>query len=106
MTRTILASLGILTGLAVFAQPGNVNWAINGGENNIRFSPLTQVDRSNVKSLQVAWTYTSGDHFKDSEMQSNPIVVDGVLYATTPTMKVVAVNAEGTNMMSKRPRER
>ena len=27
-------------------------------------------------------------------MQSNPIVVDGVLYATTPTMKVVAVDAE------------
>ena len=27
-------------------------------------------------------------------MQSNPIVIDGVLYATTPTMKVVAVNAE------------
>jgi quinoprotein glucose dehydrogenase len=26
-------------------------------------------------------------------MQSNPIVIDGVLYATTPTMKVVAVNA-------------
>ena len=26
-------------------------------------------------------------------MQSNPIVVDGVLYATTPTMKVVAVDA-------------
>ena len=26
-------------------------------------------------------------------MQSNPVVVDGVLYATTPTMQVVAVNA-------------
>ena len=71
-----------------------MNWAINGGENNIRFSPLTQVNKSNVKSLQVAWTYDSRDAFKDSEMQSNPIVVDGVLYATTPTMKVVAVNAE------------
>ena len=47
-----------------------------------------------MKSLQVAWTYDSRDAFKDSEMQSNPIVVDGVLYATTPTMKVVAVNAE------------
>src|SRR4029079_18343431 len=30
---------------------------------------------------------------KASEMQSNPVVVDGVLYATTPTLKVVAVNA-------------
>src|SRR4029079_11296856 len=31
---------------------------------------------------------------KASEMQSNPVVVDGVLYATTPTLKVVAVNAQ------------
>jgi quinoprotein glucose dehydrogenase len=66
---------------------------INGGEHNIRYSPLTQITKSNVKSLQVAWTYESGDHFAGSEMQSNPIVIDGVLYATTPTLKVVAVNA-------------
>ena len=84
-----------LAGTALaYAQSRDVNWSINGGENNIRFSPLTQVNKSNVKSLQVAWTYDSRDAFKDSEMQSNPIVVDGVLYATTPTMKVVAVNAE------------
>ena len=72
----------------------NVNWTINGGDEQ---HPLLaahadqQVERR--KSLQVAWTYDSRDAFKDSEMQSNPIVVDGVLYATTPTMKVVAVNA-------------
>ena len=46
-----------------------------------------------MTQLQVAWTYESGDDFTASEMQSNPVVVDGVLYATTPTMKVVAVDA-------------
>ena len=45
-------------------------------------------------SSKVAWTYDSQDAFEGSEMQSNPIVVDGVLYATTPTLKVVALNAE------------
>jgi len=79
---------------ATARQPAaNVNWSVNGGDGNIRFSPLTQINKSNVKSLQVAWTYDSRDAFKDSEMQSNPIVVDGVLYATTPTTQVVAVNA-------------
>jgi quinoprotein glucose dehydrogenase len=72
----------------------NVNWSVNGGDGNSRYSPLTQIDRTNVASLQVAWTYDSRDSFKGSEMQSNPIVIDGVLFATTPTMKVVAVNAE------------
>jgi quinoprotein glucose dehydrogenase len=89
--RFLLAA--VLVSLAV-QSPANVDWPINGGEGNARFSPLTQISKANVKSLQVAWTYTSGDHFTASEMQSNPVVVDGVLYATTPTMKVVAVNAE------------
>src|SRR6478736_2685844 len=79
--------------VAILAQGPDTNWAINGGDGNSRFSPLTQINKINVKSLQVAWTYASGDHFTGSEMQSNPIVVDGVLYATTPTMKVIAVNA-------------
>ncbi|HEX8030057.1 MAG TPA: pyrroloquinoline quinone-dependent dehydrogenase [Vicinamibacterales bacterium] len=95
--RTTISSAALCLAFGAFlayGQGGNTNWSINGGEGNIRFSPLTQVNKSNVKSLQVAWTYDSHDAFKDSEMQSNPIVVGGVLYATTPTMKVVAVNAE------------
>ena len=66
---------------------------MHGGENNIRYSPLTQVTKSNVSQLKVAWTWDAGDAFKGSEMQSNPVVVDGVLYATTPTLKVVALDA-------------
>ena len=73
---------------------GDTPWPINGGVDNIRYSPLTQINRYNVATLQVAWTYDSHDAFKASEMQSNPVVVDGVLYATTPTLKVVAVNAQ------------
>ena len=79
---------------ACAATPANVDWPVHGGVSNIRYSPLTDVTRDNVGKLQVAWTYDSHDAFKASEMQSNPIVVDGMLYVTTPTMKVVAVNAE------------
>jgi quinoprotein glucose dehydrogenase len=71
----------------------DTDWPINGGADNIRYSPLTQIARDNVSQLRVAWTYDSHDAFKGSEMQSNPIVVDGVLYATTPTLKVIAVDA-------------
>src|SRR5689334_4880552 len=73
--------------------PRDVGWTIHGGEDNIRYSRLAQITRENVANLRVAWTYDSHDAFKGSEMQSNPIVVDGVLYATTPTLKVVAVDA-------------
>ncbi len=70
-----------------------MNWPVNGGVDNIRYSELTQISRENVKQIQVAWTYDSGDAFNGSEMQSNPIVLDGILYATTPKMRVIALNA-------------
>jgi len=71
-----------------------VNWPVYGGPGNSRYSPLTQINRDNVSKLEVAWTFDSHDAFTASEMQSNPIVVDRMLYATTPTLKVVALNAQ------------
>jgi quinoprotein glucose dehydrogenase len=71
----------------------DVDWPVNGAPYNIRYSTLTQVNRANVGRLSVAWTYDSHDAFKGSEMQSNPIVVEGMLYATTPTLHVVALDA-------------
>ena len=85
-------ALVLAAALGLFAA-GDADWPINGGVDNIRYSPLTQINRDNVSKLQIAWTYDSHDAFKASEMQSNPVVVDGVLYVTTPTLKVVAVNA-------------
>jgi quinoprotein glucose dehydrogenase len=83
----------LLISTFAFSAPADVNWPINGGVDNIRYSTLTQINRGNAAKLKVAWTYDSHDAFKGSEMQSNPIIVDGLLYVTTPTMKVVALNA-------------
>jgi quinoprotein glucose dehydrogenase len=77
----------------IFAAGRDTEWPLNGGTDNIRYSPLAQINRQNVAKLQVAWTYDSHDAFKGSEMQSNPVIVDGVLYATTPTLKVIALDA-------------
>jgi quinoprotein glucose dehydrogenase len=72
----------------------NQDWPINGGPYNIRYSTVSQITPANVAQLKVAWTYDSRDSFKDSEMQSNPIVVEGVLYATTPKLHVIALDAQ------------
>ena len=71
----------------------DLQWPVNGGPDNIRYSPLKQITPANVGRLQMAWTFDSHDEFNGSEMQANPIVVDGVLYATTPKMRVVALDA-------------
>ena len=85
--------LKVILCLPLLALGADVEWPVNGGLGNARYSPLTQITRENVAQLKTAWTYDSKDAFKDSEMQSNPIIVDGVLYATTPKLRVVAVNA-------------
>jgi quinoprotein glucose dehydrogenase len=66
---------------------------MHGGTNNIRYSPLTLINTRNVTELRLAWTYDSNDAFPGSEMQSHPVVVDGTVYVTTPTMKVAAIDA-------------
>src|SRR5689334_6567648 len=93
--RSILAFSAVVYALAFFqaTTQTDVPWPMNGGIDNIRYSPLKEINRENVSQLQVAWTYDSKDSFRASEMQSNPVVVDGVLYVTTPTLKVVAVDA-------------
>jgi quinoprotein glucose dehydrogenase len=67
------------------------DWAIYGGtpENN-HFSSLAQINRKNVKSLEVAWTF---DTEESGGLQTSPIIVDGILYGLTPTQKVFALNA-------------
>ena len=69
-------------------------WSVfGGGTGNTHYSSLDQINRDNVHNLQVAWTFDSGDQHPKSEMECNPIVVDGVLYATTPNGSVVALDA-------------
>ena len=70
------------------------NWPVYGGDNDhTHFTTLGQISPANVATLKVAWTYTTHDEFAGSEMQANPIVIDGVLYATTPKLHVFALDA-------------
>ena len=70
------------------------DWKVyGGGPDNIHYSTLRQINRSNVHKLAIAWSYDSGDAFPDSEMECNPIVVHRTLYATTPKLRLIALDA-------------
>ncbi len=76
-----------------FAQ---VDWPNVGNDKGaMRYSTLKQINRDNVKSLKVAWTYHTGDTDaeKKTPIQCTPIVVGGVMYLTTAKSKVVALDA-------------
>lgn len=66
-----------------------------GSPEGIHYSSLKQVDTSNVNQLKIAWEYHTGDAdtANFSQIQCNPIVVENILYGTTPQMKLFAVDA-------------
>lgn len=67
------------------------DWPLYGRDyNNQRFSPLTQINRDNIDQLQLVWKYKTD---KKSTFQTTPIVVDGVMYITTPFNDVIALDA-------------
>ena len=74
------------------ASGGARDWPAYGGVSaGTRYSSLKQINRSNVQHLRVAWTYDTGEGRGDP--QTEPIVIDGVLYGVTPRHKVVALDA-------------
>ncbi len=89
--RIAILGAGLLL-TAASTHPGT--WSVVAGSpEGMRYSNLTQLNRDNAGRLQLAWKFDTGDEFPGSEMQCNPIVVDGVLYATTPRLRVIALDA-------------
>ena len=89
--RTVLLLLACL--VAATTDP-SADWPHYGGApDQTRYSPLTQVTPANVGRLQVAWSYDTGDAFPGSEMQCQPVVAHGVLYAASPKLRVFALDA-------------
>jgi quinohemoprotein ethanol dehydrogenase len=74
---------------AADAEPGN--WLAHGRDyGEQRFSPLDQVDATNVGQLGLAWHYDTG---RDRGHEASPIVVDGVMFLTTAWSEVHAIDA-------------
>ena len=77
------------------------DWPFYGGDaGGARYSPLTQINKSNVTELKVAWEYHTGDisdgsdNRRKSEFETTPIVADGTMYLSTPFNRVVALDPE------------
>ena len=80
--------------LPVARAQHTVDWPVYGGsDDHTHYTTLGQISPANVKQLKVAWTYATHDEFSGSEMQTNPVVVDGVLYGTSPKLRVFALDA-------------
>ena len=94
-TFVILLSVSAMLLTCTTKKADYSSWEIHhGSKEGIKYSSLTQIDTSNVHQLRVAWTYHTGDaDTLGSQIQCNPIMIDGVLYGVGPQMKLFAIDA-------------
>lgn len=82
-------------------QSGKDYPVYGGNKEGNRYSPLDQINTTNVKNLQVAWMYNAAEipdpnaskPQRPKAIQCQPIVVNGVLYGTTSDLKLFALDA-------------
>lgn len=71
-------------------------WPIySSDEEGSKYSPLDQINPDNVKNLELAWTFSSGDMQATpaTTIECNPIIINNVMYLTSPSLKVFAIDA-------------
>src|SRR6187549_3924587 len=74
--------------------------AYAGDSGGSKYSKLKQINRENVTRLKVAWTFHTGDvsdgtlYPVRSAFEATPLVIDGVMYVTTPFSRLIALEAE------------
>src|SRR5438309_349367 len=78
------------------------SWPFYGGNaGGMRYSPLRQINDSNVHGLKVAWTYRTGELKKyegtrlleKAAFEATPVMIHRTLYFSTPSDRVIAVDA-------------
>jgi quinoprotein glucose dehydrogenase len=98
LAAIVIGSAGDYAETAVRAEaldaPANADWPAYGGTAaGTRFSPLTQINTSNVKKLRVAWVYHFNDVIKQT-LEVTPLKIDDSLYACSSSNVVVSLDAE------------
>jgi quinoprotein glucose dehydrogenase len=95
MRRLTLAALVVVSMLVITGAqqpPSATEWRYYGGDaSSTKYSPLTQINRANVRDLQVAWRWSAPDNeivktnpsARPGAFQDTPLMVNGVLYTTT-----------------------
>lgn len=103
LMKIFFYTIGVVFLLYACNQPATINehnatdtdWPVYRGKAAAnQFSSLTQINATNVSQLEPAWTYHTGDAGERTAIQCNPIVIDGIMYVTSPRLAVIALDAK------------
>lgn len=91
----------LLTANAVAQTPAVGEWPTYGGDpGGTKYSPLESINRGNVDQLAIAWEWKPGEKpfeeygTRPGNFQNTPLMIDNVLYVSTPYNQVAALDAE------------
>src|SRR3979409_2422461 len=77
------------------------DWPFYGGDQGgMKYSPLTGINASTVRQLGVAWEWSPREKAlpafgtRPGNFQTTPLMIENVLYLSTPYNRVVALNAD------------
>ena len=101
----VIAALPVV---GITASGADEDWPVYlGDSSSSQYSALNQITSNNVTDLEVAWVWHAGGLRGDStQIQCNPIVIDGVIYGTTPDLRLVALDgATGEQLWRYEPLE-
>jgi len=94
----IIGAIFLIGIFGFYTAPEFTDWrGYNGGDNRNHFSPLSQINVSNVKNLKLAWSYTSGGADtvnQTTQIQCNPIIIQGVMYGVSAGSQAFALDAK------------
>jgi len=99
---SLIRVISFSTALAVGAS-AQTDWPMYGHDpGGMRFSPLQQINTGNVNRLERAWTYHTGEMpvtsgargQRQTAFETTPLVVNGMLYLSTPANRIVALEPE------------
>src|SRR2546423_3281608 len=101
-TLFLFVVCAVFDSMLCLAQSSPVEWQFYGGNQaGTRYSPLKEINRSNVARLRRAWVYHTGEldlGLQTASFQASfsctPLVVNGVMYLSTPSSRVIALDAE------------
>jgi quinoprotein glucose dehydrogenase len=98
-----MAAVLLAAAMVAHGEPNGAGWNVTGGDaGGMRYSPLSEINRTNVGQLRVAWTYHHGDvrsgwplgSFRGTAFEATPILFEGLLIFTTPYNRVIALDPE------------
>ena len=95
------AAIGIAAGALQAQDAGMVEWPYVGADQAAsKYSPLADINRSNVDQLEIAWTWEPNElpnqefGTRPGSFEVMPLMIDGIVYVSTMYTRVVALDAE------------